>query len=175
MWRMKGNFLTNEHGKVLDIEGGKDWEGQQCIAWNKHGGLNQQFDIVYEDEWPDEPKKNELNEKFGMVVDRSFYIVSQLPGRRYLDMVGNDFVIKTRNGRTSQQWYFHQPSLTIRSRTNNQSWDIVSNGGSNNIRITSTNSKWWQLFKYEAEHFVNMWNKKALDVSGGKDVEGQKV
>ena len=102
-------------------------------------------------------------------------------------------VIKTRNGRKTQTWYFDQKSLTIKTRNNNQSWDIKNAGKTNNMQVWSTNSGWFQIFKFEAiesekedkdddkddedleGHFINWQNGKAIDVSGGKDVEGQAV
>jgi len=63
---------------------------------NKHGRINQQFDIIYADEWKGDPVKGELNEEFGLYVERPFYIISELPSHRYLDLINNrDFVIKT--------------------------------------------------------------------------------
>ena len=124
----------NERGKVLDVDGGLDDQNRNVIAWNKHNGLNQQWDIIYADEYPDEPTKGEFNEDFGLYVERPFYVVSQLPSHRYLDLINNrDFAIKTPNGRNTQIWYFHQQSLTIRTKLNNQSWDIKSAGKTQNM------------------------------------------
>jgi hypothetical protein len=118
----------------MDVSGGVDAENRNLIVWNKHGKINQQWDIVYADEYEEEPKKGELNEKFGLYVERDFYVVSQMNSNRYLDLIGNrNFVIKTPNGRNTQRWYFHQQSLTIRTRLNNQSWDIKSAGRTNNM------------------------------------------
>jgi hypothetical protein len=75
--------------------------------YRKHGKINQQWDVIYADEYPEEPKKGELNKEFGLYVDRSFYIVSQLASNRYLDLIGNrNMVIKTPNGRKTQIWWF---------------------------------------------------------------------
>jgi hypothetical protein len=112
--------------------------------WNKHGRTNQQWDLVYADDWEGEPTKGEMNEDFGLLVDTTFYVKSMLPSGRYLDLINNyNMAIKTRNGRTSQQWYFHQPSLTIRSRANNRSWDNKNSGRSRNMQVYNTNSQWW--------------------------------
>jgi hypothetical protein len=146
MFRMKGAFVTNERGKVMDISGNKDQENQNIHAWKRHGGLNQQWDIIYKDQWEKDPKKGELNKRFGLKVDTTFYIVSHLRGGRYIDLINNrNMVIKTKNGRRTQEWYFHQQSLTIRTRLNNQSWDIQNNGRTNEMRIWSSNnnSLWW--------------------------------
>jgi hypothetical protein len=141
---MKGYFLVNEKGKVMDVHGGADQENRDIIVWNKHGKINQQWDIVYSDEWPDEPKKGELNESYGLYVERPFYVVSQLNSNRYLDLINNrNFVIKTPNGRNTQVWYFHQQSLTIRTKLNNQSWDIQNAGKTRNMQVWSTNSGWF--------------------------------
>jgi hypothetical protein len=66
------------------------------------------WDVVYVDEWKGEPGKGELNEDFGLYVERDFYVVSALESGRYLDLINNrNMVIKTSNGRSSQKWYFH--------------------------------------------------------------------
>jgi hypothetical protein len=102
------------------------------------------WDVVYVDEWKGEPGKGELNEDFGLYVERDFYVVTALSSGRYLDLIANrNFVIKTSNGRPTQKWYFHQHSLTIRSRSNNQSWDIKNSGNTNDMQIWSTNSQWF--------------------------------
>jgi len=51
--------------------------------------------------------------------------------------------IKTRNGRKSQTWWFDQKSLTIKTRYNNQSFDIKTSGKTNNMQVYSTNGKWF--------------------------------
>jgi hypothetical protein len=43
------------------------------------------------------------------------------------------------------------------------------------MQIWSTNSGWFQVFKYHGRQFKNIMNNKVLDVSGAKDVEGQAV
>jgi hypothetical protein len=70
--------LINERGKVLDINGNVDAEQRNIEIYQKHGRINQQWDLVYADEWKGEPGKGELNEDFGLYVQRPFYIVSQL-------------------------------------------------------------------------------------------------
>jgi len=58
-----------------------------------------------------------------MRVGEPFYVISALDSGRYLDLVGNNMVIKTPNGRKSQQWYFDQKTKTIKSmRTKSKSW-----------------------------------------------------
>jgi hypothetical protein len=144
LWYRRGAVVQNERKKVFDVQGGIDQENRNIIAYNKHGKINQQFDIIYADEWKGEPTKGQLNKRFGLYVDRTFFIVSRMGAGRYLDLINNrNMVIKVRNGRKTQQWYFDQRSLTIKTRYNNYSWNIVSNGGSSKMQIYSTNSNWW--------------------------------
>jgi hypothetical protein len=37
---LRGAFIQNERGKVLDIHGGVDAENRDIITWKKHGGIN---------------------------------------------------------------------------------------------------------------------------------------
>jgi hypothetical protein len=43
------------------------------------------------------------------------------------------------------------------------------------MQIWSTNSGWWQVFKYENNMFVNLQDNRVLDVTSNKDEEGQPV
>jgi hypothetical protein len=91
--------LVNEHGKVMDIQDNVDVENRNILMENKHGRINQQWDLVYADEYPEEPGKGELNKNFGIYVQRPFYIVSQMKSNRYLEVIdGKRVVIKTQNG-----------------------------------------------------------------------------
>jgi len=101
MFRFKNNNIVNERGLVMDVSSNRDAENQNIHMWNKHNGLNQQWDIIYVDEMPPEPKKGELNKDFGLYVGRDFYIVSKMASGRYLDILGNNMVIKTPNGRNT--------------------------------------------------------------------------
>jgi len=161
----------------MTIQGDIDQENRNIIVENKNGKLGQTWDIIYADEMPPEPKKGDLNKDWGLKVDTSFYVISNLPDGRFLDIIGRNMVIKTRNGLKSQEWYFHQPTRTIRSRKNNQSWDIQNAGRSNNMQVYNTNSGWFQLFKWDKESgtFVNVKNNKVLDVAGGRDQEANNV
>jgi hypothetical protein len=128
----------------LEVQGNLDQENRNIGVLNKNGNINQQWDIVYADEWKGEPGKGELNEKFGFLVDTDFHIVSQLPENRYIEVYDNrNLSIKTANSRRQQIWYFHQPSLTVRTRYNNQSLDIKNSGKTKDMQIWSTNSGWW--------------------------------
>jgi hypothetical protein len=109
MFKMNDAFLTNiKDGRVMDVSGNIDSDNRNIIVHKLHKGLNQQFDVVYTDDWEGEPKKGELNEDFGLYVERPFYISSAMDSHRYLDLINNrNMVIKTPNGRKTQIWYFH--------------------------------------------------------------------
>jgi hypothetical protein len=109
LFRYRDGFVTNERGRVLDVDGGIDAENRNIIVHAVTGRINQMWDVVYVDEWKGEPKKGELNEDFGLYVERDFYIQTAMASKRYLDLINNrNFVIKTPNGRNTQRWYFHQ-------------------------------------------------------------------
>ena len=96
---------------------------------------------------PAELKKGEMNELFGLKVDEPFHITTQLDSERYLDLVGRNMVIKTRNGLPSQEWFFDGKTKTIKSmRTKSYSWNIQNSGRTNNMEVYNTNSRWFQLF-----------------------------
>jgi hypothetical protein len=145
MFRLKdGSYVTNERGKVIAVSGGLDSENRNIVMENRNNKVHQRWQVVYADEYQGEPTKGQMNKKFGLYVERDFYVVSALNDHRYLDLINNrNMVIKTRNGRKSQIWYFHQQSLTIRTRYNNQSWDIKNSGKTNSMQIWSTNSNWF--------------------------------
>jgi hypothetical protein len=87
---------------VLDIQGNIDAENRNIIVHSEHGRINQQWDVVYVDEWKGEPGKGELNEDFGLYVERPFYIATAMASGRYLDLINNrNMVIKTSNGRNT--------------------------------------------------------------------------
>jgi hypothetical protein len=88
MFRYKNSNVVNEKGKVMDVQGNRDVENQNIIVWNRHNGLNQQWDIIYKDEWKGEPTKGQLNKEYVLYVERPFYIQTQMGSKRYLDLIG---------------------------------------------------------------------------------------
>jgi hypothetical protein len=102
-------------------------------------------------------------------------MVSALPMNRVAECIGaNNVVIKRwRKNVTQQQFYFDNVSKTIRSQTwKNYGMQIQSNGGSANLRFSSTiNSRWWELFRFQEGKFIVNDKGKVMDVSGGLDNE----
>jgi len=112
--------------------------------------------------------------EFGLYADRDFYIMSSMSNQRYLDIrEGRDFVINTPSGEASTQvWYFDQKSETIKSKSNEMSWNIAENGRGWNLQIWYTNSGWFQKFKFQNGQFINLENKKVLEVANNIDKDG---
>jgi len=71
-------MLKNDKGKVVEIQGNIDAENRNIIMHTQTGRINQMWDVVYVDEWKGEPGKGELNEDFGLYVERDFYVVTAL-------------------------------------------------------------------------------------------------
>jgi hypothetical protein len=69
-----------------------------------------------------------------------------MPMKRVVEAVGNNIALRRWvGGRKRQQtWKFDQVSKTIKSQyRTNYSIDIAGNGSSTNLRVTTTNSRWW--------------------------------
>ena len=91
-------------------------------------------------------KKKGRNTDFGFYWNRPFYIMSKLPMRRVIEVVGaRNLVIKNiHRNRSTQKWVFDQTSKTIKSWAyRGRSINIYNNGRNSNLEIISTNSRWW--------------------------------
>jgi hypothetical protein len=69
-----------------------------------------------------------------------------MPMKRVVELVGgHNLAIKRYvKGRTAQQFFFDQTSKTVKSQQyKDRSIDIQSNGKNRNLRMTTTNSRWW--------------------------------
>jgi len=148
MFRVEGTHIMNGlEGKetAVSILNNVDTESKHITVNEKADDrISQEWEVVYADEWKGEPGKGELNEDFGLYIQRPFYIVSAMQSHKYLDLISNrNMVIKTSNGRKTQIWWFDQASYTIKTKYNNQSFDIKSSGKTNDMQIWSTNSQWF--------------------------------
>lgn len=126
----------------------------------------------------DKAKKGDFNAEYGLYVERPFYVVSKLSRGRYLDIVGNNIVIKNEDDKQSQQWVLSKTTWTITSvALKDQSWDLHfdGEGTKGELHVWKTNSQWFQKFKYEKGYFVNLKTKKVLEVQVGLDKDGQDV
>jgi hypothetical protein len=132
-WQAPYFFNEKDNTKIASVQNAEDVENKYIYMKKREGKQHQQWDLIYQKDWVEEPGKGKMNRDFGLRVDTDFHIVSGLGRGRYIDYVTRNLVIKTQNGRASQKWYFHQPSRTIRGRSTNQSIDIHNSGKSNHL------------------------------------------
>jgi hypothetical protein len=130
---------------ALSVQSNTDNENRHItVNENPDNRIAQQWEVVYADEWKGEPGKGELNKEYGLYIERPFYIQSAMGSKKYLEVINNrQMVIKTQNGQKGQIWWFDQKSFTIKTKINNQSWDIKSAGKTIDMQIWSTNSQWF--------------------------------
>jgi hypothetical protein len=166
------NFVNIHSGKVLDVAGGKDAEGQNVIVWKRHNGNNQKWTITYVDS-----VKIDTNEDFtgtwGFTANKPFYLRSKLPSRRVMEVTGGrNLVLKrARKDQEQQQFFFDSTTKTIKSQKfKEKSLDIQGGGSTKNMQIWKTNARWFQLFKFEGEYLTNE-KGLVLEVQGNKDAE----
>jgi hypothetical protein len=89
---------------------------------------------------------------------------------------GSNLVLKTLNRASKgQQFYLDAQSQTIKSQQwKDRSITIQSNGNSNNLYMTTTSARWFQLFYYRDNRLVNE-KGKVMEVYQGIDRENQNV
>jgi hypothetical protein len=86
---------------------------------------------------PKGPQKGDLAPDWGLYIERPFYVVSELNSHRYLDLVGNNLVIKTPNGFGTQVFYFDWKTKTIMTKSRaGYSWQIENAGKSANMHVS---------------------------------------
>jgi hypothetical protein len=131
---------------------------------------------VKKPEPPKEPGKGELNKEYGLYVERPFYIISMCGEKRYIDVLGNNVVVKTPNEFDSQVWYFDQKTKSIVNNLNkNRSLNIQNSGNTNNMRVEGTNGQWYQQFKYSQNYFKNVKDGRVIEILNQRDGEGSNV
>jgi len=75
-FRYQGANFVNARGLVLTIKDNKDFEGAAVVAWKKHNGLNQRWNVVYSDKATG-PKTGGLDGHFGLHINRPFVVLSK--------------------------------------------------------------------------------------------------
>jgi hypothetical protein len=131
---------TTEYCKLQVVKTHKMLE----LKWLARTVNSANWDIIFADDWKDEPKNGEYWKEFGVKIGVGFHIVSELSSHRYLDVLNQkNFVIKTPNGRSSQTWYFDWYTKTIKNAQTGKSMNIDNNGKGPGMIMMNTNSKWW--------------------------------
>lgn len=93
----------------MDVHGGHDHEGRNIIVWNKHNGINQQWDIVYADLPPP---------KVSFKPNTPFVIINQMAGKRLLTVNGSNFEVRARDNSPDQVFMYDPVSSTIKTYAN---------------------------------------------------------
>lgn len=140
---------------MLAVQSKIDNQNRQVVRENKVDEDYQKWNILYVDAAKPEPTKG-YSKSWGMYINRSFHIVSELPSNRYMDYISNRLVIKTANARPTQTFYFDYKTRTIRCKAyNDYALDIRNTKGYG----YGVNSEWYQLFKYDGKYFNNRQKK----------------
>jgi hypothetical protein len=171
---MKGYFGNVHNKKVINIS--KDSEGSKVTVTRRTNTIYQRFKIVYVDRATKDITKG-MDSNFGFHINRPFYLRSRLPMKRVAEVVGTDIRLRRyTTSRVKQQMYtFDRVSKTIKSQYHTSySIEISGNGTSSNLRVTTTNSRWWQLFRRRGAFIMNE-RGKVMDVHGGRDEENRNV
>jgi hypothetical protein len=87
-----------------------------------------------------------MNKDFGFEMNRPFYIRSRMPMGRVIEWAGSGHIhIRSyRAGQKSQQFYFDGITKTVKSNNwKSHSINIVSDGKSNHVTMSGTNSRWF--------------------------------
>jgi DNA-binding transcriptional regulator of glucitol operon len=114
-----------------------------------------------------------------MYINRPFHIVSEVGEKRFLDLVSNRGVTKTRNGRDTQVWRFDMTYRTLKNKGYSTAWSHSLDMRNTWMYVYGTGSQWHQLFRYnpKTRQFYNQ-RGKVMDINNGnkiKDQEGEYV
>jgi len=161
-FKFKDGKVIGERGHVVEVEGGKPRNGANIIAWKSTSKTQQLWEVIYADYIPI-PKSGELNQEYMLIVDKPFFLVSQLQTGRYLDLIGTNMVLKRRNGFDSQKFFFEQKTQTVKSvMQKDKSWGIASNGNGKDMQIYRTSGQWFQHFMWD-DYAEVIQNHQKLD------------
>lgn len=138
-----GAFVNVKDGRALDVSGNRDRENQNIILFKRHNSLNQQWDITYLDTLKADIKDGEYSPQFGMYIGKNFSIKTKLGSGRFVDVIGDQVVLKSRSTRASQKWFFDFKTRTIKNSETKKSLMISDSGKGNNLKLWNTNSEWW--------------------------------
>jgi hypothetical protein len=124
---------VNEQGQVLAVQSKSDTENRAVVREAKKDEDYQKWAVRYVDVTGPFPTKG-YSKEWGMYINRPFHIQTRHASGRFLDSISNRLVIKTRNGRPTQDFFFEYKTRTIRSKgyasaTNNYAMDIRNTWG----------------------------------------------
>jgi hypothetical protein len=153
-WRILGKtsktqYCVNGKKHYFPQEGdaSKEMNIEECVKVTTQSSCasNQRWKVIYLDKATAIRTKG-FNKDFGFHINRPFYIRSRMPMKRVAECHGanNVWLKRWRKNVKAQQWYFDEVTKTLKNNYwKSHSLDIQGNGGSTNIRCTTTNSRWW--------------------------------
>jgi hypothetical protein len=99
-------FLNVKNNRAIEVVNSKDDEGANVGIGDRADRPNQRWNVIYLDEAADEPTSG-LNKDFGFWINRPFYIVSELPMHRVIEVIGaKALVIKSKVYDKKEQRFF---------------------------------------------------------------------
>jgi len=123
------------------VQSNVDAENRPVYRENKEKDEDyQKWDIVYADEVDNTQEK--LIEDWGLWANREFHIVSEFGENRFLDLVSNRAVIKTRNSRPTQIFRFDMQYRTIKSKGYSTEWSHSLDMRNTWMYVYGTGSQW---------------------------------
>jgi hypothetical protein len=166
-FHIDGNQLKNERGLVIDVAGSRDQDGANVIVWKRHGKLNQQWKVEYVDA---DVIQN------GIIPDKPFRIISKMRAGRAITRSRSNVIIRDVKQTDNDQVFVLDSSTgSIQpKRDPSVSLDIGEEGRNRYAQFAKEKDIWYQHFQLKGENIVNE-RGLVLDVSGGKDRNGQSV
>jgi hypothetical protein len=146
-WNEKESTFENiQDGRRLDVQGGRDREGNNVQIWKKNNSAAQKWKLVYTDK-ADKIKTEGVAEDYGMKINKPFYIQTVMGLRRVVTAHGAHHVRINRpdanRQRTSQHWVYDNVSKTIKSvQWPNRALHLAGS----NVVISPVTSRWNQIW-----------------------------
>lgn len=128
---------------MFDVAANRDSEGANVLLFKKHGAVNQQFDILYLDEMKSPLSTGDFDPDFGFYCNREFSVISKMAGKKYIDTIGDNLVLKSRSTTTTQKWMYDIQTRTIINPVTKLAWDIAGEGKETNVQVHKSSSSWW--------------------------------
>jgi len=116
MFRYSNKMIINVKGKVMEVSGKQDVEGQEVVTGSNSKAIHQQWNIIYTD------KEVEMKTKgvsdWGFHIGRPFYIITKMGSGRAIEVTGGrNLVLKWKAwNKVSQQFFFDNKTKTIKSQ-----------------------------------------------------------
>jgi hypothetical protein len=175
----KGVFYSLEdNNRCVGVEGAKDEEGTNLQIGACNGSAAQKWKLIYQDK-AEKTRTEGLNKDFGIEINRPFFLVTKMDSERIVECQGASALRLKRaaplRNNLAQHFFFDEVSKTIKSQQwKDRSLTIQNNGRSNNLYMSPTNSRWFQLFEYKDNKIVNE-RGKAMMVQGSQDRENANI